>query len=214
MDELLEHLEIAKGLHHDLSRHLSRSVMLGWEKLDKYYSLTDTNPVLYAAVALHPSLKFEYFKYAWKEHPNWIANAKKEVQNLWESQYKSRTPTPPSSGNITLSTNSIMSVSSALSSWRQKHIPSVLLQDELEEFTSTNTIMSIENPREWWAQHQKNYPRLSQMALDILAIPAMSSEVERVFSSAGMLLPSIFIYAKSYRSIINKSPESSEGGYN
>ena len=186
MDELLEHLEIAKGLHHDLSQHLARSIMLGWEKLNKYYSLTDTNPVLYAAVALHPSLKYEYFKYAWKDHPNWVTKAKREVQNLWESQYKSRTPTPPSTSSSMVPPNHLTPVSSALSSWRQKHIPSVLSQDELEEFTSTSTIVSIEDPREWWAHHQKDYPRLSQMALDILAIPAMSSEVERVFSSAGI----------------------------
>ena len=61
------------------------------------------------------------------------------------------------------------------------------MQDELEEFTSTKSIISVENPREWWIQNQKDYPRLSQMALDILAIPAMSAEVERVFSSAGKL---------------------------
>ena len=66
-------------------------------------------------------------------------------------------------------------------------IPVQPIQDELEEFTLTKSIISVENPREWWTQNQKDYLRLSQMALDILAIPAMSAEVERVFSSAGKL---------------------------
>ena len=35
------------------------------------------------------------------------------------------------------------------------------------------------NPRKWWLQHQTDYPTLSKMALEILAI---SAEVERVFS--------------------------------
>ena len=36
----------------------------------------------------------------------------------------------------------------------------------------------------WWSQdeQQKRWPRLSSMAIDILSIPAMSDEPERVFS--------------------------------
>jgi hypothetical protein len=39
---------------------------------------------------------------------------------------------------------------------------------------------------QWWSQEQyrKRWPRLSLMALDILSIPAMSDEPERVFSGA------------------------------
>lgn len=41
------------------------------------------------------------------------------------------------------------------------------------------------DPREWWQEttQQKVYPNLSNMALDLLSIPAMSAEVERLFSS-------------------------------
>lgn len=41
------------------------------------------------------------------------------------------------------------------------------------------------NPREWWQEttQRKVYPNLSRMALDLLSIPAMSAEVERLFSS-------------------------------
>jgi hypothetical protein len=39
---------------------------------------------------------------------------------------------------------------------------------------------------EWWSQDQQitRWPKLSSMALDILSIPAMSDEPERVFSGA------------------------------
>lgn len=196
MDELLEHLEKAKRQHQDSSRFLTACVALAWEKLDKYYSLTDTNPVLYAAVALHPGLKYDYFKYAWVEHPSWIDNAKRAVKQLWELQYKTRIPLLSTSAmSSTLPSVTINTPSTTLSSWRQRHIPVQPIEDELEEFTSTKSIISVENPREWWAQNQKDYPRLSQMALDILAIPAMSAEVERVFSSAGK--PHIFGYPTS-----------------
>ena len=61
-------------------------------------------------------------------------------------------------------------------------------QDELEEFLSLRTVDSIHDPRMWWLQHRTDYPALSHMALDILAVPAMSAEVERVFSSASLTI--------------------------
>jgi hypothetical protein len=35
---------------------------------------------------------------------------------------------------------------------------------------------------------QKNYPNLSRMAVDILSIPAMSAEPERLFSGAKIMI--------------------------
>lgn len=39
----------------------------------------------------------------------------------------------------------------------------------------------------WWGK-QKEYPRLSRMALDLLSIPPMSAECERLFSVAGQMV--------------------------
>jgi len=36
--------------------------------------------------------------------------------------------------------------------------------------------------RNWWLDRKKEFPTLSRMALDLLAVPSMSAEVERVFS--------------------------------
>jgi hypothetical protein len=41
---------------------------------------------------------------------------------------------------------------------------------------------------EFWALHENEYPSLARMAFDILSIPAMSAECERVFSSTKLLL--------------------------
>lgn len=89
MDYLLEHLEstLKSYTAEECSEHLLTSINLAWSKLDKYYSLTEDNIVLYAAVALHPSMKFDYFEAAWPEHPTWIENAKVKVEQLWESRY-------------------------------------------------------------------------------------------------------------------------------
>lgn len=45
---------------------------------------------------------------------------------------------------------------------------------------------TVTNPIQWWLEptQQKDYPHLSLMAIDILSIPAMSAEAERIFSAA------------------------------
>ena len=46
--------------------------------------------------------------------------------------------------------------------------------------------MGIKQGYKWWLEptQQKNYPNLSRMALDVLSIPAMSADPERLFSGA------------------------------
>lgn len=72
--------------------------------------------------------------------------------------------------------------------WKSKRVQKSSKRDEMDEFLSLRTLGSIRDPRSWWLQHQTDYPTLSKMALDILAIPAMSAEVERVFSSASLTI--------------------------
>lgn len=38
------------------------------------------------------------------------------------------------------------------------------------------------NPLQWWKQHQSEFPRLSRLSRDYLAIPGSSASSERVFS--------------------------------
>jgi hypothetical protein len=51
-----------------------------------------------------------------------------------------------------------------------------------EPYDIGNTMTAVE----WWClgPQKKRWPRLSKMAIDVLSIPAMSDEPERVFSAA------------------------------
>ena len=92
MDTLLEHLENASRKYqftNPIPQHLLTSIDLAWLKLNKYYTLADNTTVLYAAVALHPGMKFEYFDITWAEHSEWINNAKKKIRALWILRYTS-----------------------------------------------------------------------------------------------------------------------------
>jgi hypothetical protein len=58
-------------------------------------------------------------------------------------------------------------------------------QDEYEDYCQGETCDIGElSALQWWRQdsQKKRWPRLSLMAIDILSIPAMSAEPERVFS--------------------------------
>jgi hypothetical protein len=46
----------------------------------------------------------------------------------------------------------------------------------------------VDNPILYWVEKRKRWPRLAQMALDLLTIPAMSAEPERIFSLAGLMV--------------------------
>jgi hypothetical protein len=49
-------------------------------------------------------------------------------------------------------------------------------------------LMKISNPITRWREHKATYPKLAQMAYDLLSIPAMSAECERVFSQAKLVV--------------------------
>ncbi|ENH65027.1 hypothetical protein FOC1_g10002783 [Fusarium oxysporum f. sp. cubense race 1] len=48
----------------------------------------------------------------------------------------------------------------------------------------------VDDPIRWWIDHSNAFPRLSRFALDILAIPAMSTDCERAFSLAKLTVSS------------------------
>ena len=63
--------------------------------------------------------------------------------------------------------------------------------DEWERYTMlaiSEEDALVDDPLDWWWQRRAEYPILSKMAIDILSIPAMSAEPERVFSSSGKLI--------------------------
>jgi hypothetical protein len=60
-------------------------------------------------------------------------------------------------------------------------------QDEYAEYCALPPV-PCEDPLKWWGAHRIQFPNLSRMALNLLSIPLMSAECERVFSAAKNLL--------------------------
>lgn len=151
--------------------------------LDKYRSLL-VAPVYYAAIVLLPQTKWEYFQ-DHLSNPEYNS-AITIVQRLWDNQYKEKevdlSPTPSSTAPTK-------------KSFLQDHMRRRVnlaprLKDEYDTYCAQPVVdMEPGQHLEWWFQHKKEFPRLSQMAPDIFSIPGMSAEVERLFSSAKLMLP-------------------------
>ena len=157
----------------------------GWEKLDKYYCLSDLTQVYVAIIVLHSKLKFNYLDKRWPK--KWAKEAQKKVKDFWNTQYKLTVislPQQPSEETSDESPNEFLA-------WFNADRPSLEDTDELECYLAQPTLPKISNSaREWWLESAQchMFPNLSRMAIDLLSIPAMSAEPERLFSGAKLTI--------------------------
>ena len=155
----------------------------GWAKMDKYYKLSDKTPAYVAAIVLHPSRKWRWIEKHWK--PEWVPNTKDQMKTFWETKYKpiqgtiiSSTIQPPSAPP-TKAPNDFLE-------WLKDDDDDDPTADEYARYILQPQVPGIKQGYKWWLEprQQKNFPNLCKMALDILSIPAMSADPERLFSGA------------------------------
>jgi hypothetical protein len=62
------------------------------------------------------------------------------------------------------------------------------IEGEWNEYLKTGRVRDTNgfSLRTWWLANEGKFPILSRVALDLLAVPAMSTEVERIFSGYGI----------------------------
>jgi hypothetical protein len=155
-----------------------------WEKLIKYYNKTDDSHSIYAAATLlHPSFRKKYFDENWTgESAAWKDKMISNVKKVWEQEYS----TIPGEQ---LPIKKMSFVQKQLNKG-QMQTSGDLFDSYINAPTSDPTSDTHEGLITWWMNEKNPWRGLRQMALDLLSIPAMSAEVERVFSSAKRLLTS------------------------
>ena len=185
MDVLILHMENSLKQPR-LNKDLKHRIEHAWQKFDKYYKKTDTSPYYAAALILHPSWRTSYIKQVWKRE--WQRPALQGVKALWERFRDLR------SDNINTTTGldahiNIMDPKELNEFDRiERELKAKIIRpksrDEYEEYCSGAPYEISCTPLQWWMQDQQRnlYPRLSIFAANILSIPAMSDELERVFS--------------------------------
>jgi hypothetical protein len=128
----------------------------------------------------------------------WISEAKKRVRTLWEGVYKGKHAAPAMRES---SPQELSAYIHLLATQRDPNPFEAFLYPPDFYATATHSRafdeykkyleiphMQCETPLEWWKGRNMEWPSLTAMALDHLSTPLMSSECERVFSSAGYLI--------------------------
>jgi hypothetical protein len=116
----------------------------------------------------------------WKKA--WQKPAIDAVKKLWKTEYRDKAVIPASSRSI-----EHQHEPDAYDLWDRDQSMLTQIDDELEAFINdTPTNPGGLNALEWWLvpERQITYPNLFYMAVDILSIPPMSAEPERIFSGA------------------------------
>ncbi|KAG6988651.1 hypothetical protein FOFC_02662 [Fusarium oxysporum] len=214
---LLETLESAKRAVANFpdSHHLAVNINLGWLKLNEYYEHLNDSPLIYGAAVLHPAYRWALFDDLCgddDERQLWITKAKEMVQDLWEREYRDLEVDDPeielpankrlktSRNKFTawrtkkrgLTAGGISATESPIQSPAQSPRSSVggLDLDEYEQWQRDieDADASVTDPYEYWHIRRLKYPRLSRMALDLLTVPPMSAECERLFSTTGRMV--------------------------
>ena len=175
-DYILSLFEKLKAEHKD-NPIFSPMFNSGWSKMDKYYRLSDDTPAYIAAIVLHPSRKWRYIERHWKSE--WIAPAKASMRDFWEKKYK------PSDETTTSSDPCLAKSPNEFFEWL-KEDDDTLIGDEYSRYCALPQVPGIKQGYRWWLEptQQTSFPNLSKMALNILSIPAMSADPERLFSGA------------------------------
>lgn len=133
-----------------------------------------------AAVVLDPTQKWAYFDEQWgPEHPKWLVEWKAKVEAFWTSTYKVKEV----DGDFTPSSSQKLSQNAYVAHIQSKKLTKVT-KDEYTRYLALLPVDDVKDPRSWWLEptQQSLYPNLSRMALDLLTIPAMSADAERIFS--------------------------------
>jgi hypothetical protein len=181
MDFLLEQFETAKETYAN-DPFISPCCNSGWAKLDKYYTLTERSPVYIAALVLSPQWKWDYINNNWPKE--WQTIYRAQILDFWTTEYKSTTIIVP-----TQALGVTNQVQNSFHKWHQGKKGNID-QDKYSKYLLAPVILEVTDPRTWWLEptQRKTYPNLSIMALDILSIPVMSAEPERLFSGANITI--------------------------
>jgi hypothetical protein len=162
------------------------AINMGWYQLSQYYEKTDECPAYATALLLHPSRRAKYINTNWE--PQWRPAAMSAARSLW-ADYKDRPifsrPVQPE-GGITKPLSKFQSLQLTLNVLEDHED-----EDELEKFINGIPTHIAGTALDWWAREEQRleYPRLYQMALDILSIPPLSDKLEGVFSGVRRSIP-------------------------
>ena len=147
-----------------------------------YYKKTDIAKVYLVASVLDPRIKLRYFEINWQ--PAWLVGARDKLDQYLEEFTIAMKINMDKQEALDGEMFDSQTSDESFGSWRQADCDAAGIGGEWVRYLNTARVKDYNgfSIRNWWIAHQDEFPILSQVALETLAISAMSVEVERVFS--------------------------------
>ena len=183
-DSLLHKLETAKKKYvKSNNTNFATCVNLAWRKMDEYYDKSDDSKVYFVASVLDPRIKLRYFEKYWPE--KWLTDSQTKLDAYlkeFTTAMDITTMNPSGAESSDDSMNDSQNTDTTFGSWREvdPDEDTMAVETEWQRYLSTGCVKGTKgfSVRKWWINHQDEFPLLFQVALETLAIPAMSTEVE------------------------------------
>lgn len=185
-----QYSEVNREDFHMESNYILLCINNALAKLMKYQELLPHSPAYAAAVAMNPTLCWQWMK---SKAPHLLENSQAAILRLWEKDYNL----------IVLPKSAITTAATICADHEASTFDNFLeVEEDSDSFDATAPIDVYQNycttrlspfsecpdVVAWWESCGIADDPISQMAWDMITIPAMSSECERVFSSAGRLV--------------------------
>nr|AAF97810.1 transposase [Cryphonectria parasitica] len=172
---------------------LRESVAHALAILKRYKSKLRECPIYFAAAVLHPKYRLVGIRTA---APAIADDVEQEFKAFYEKYWAYKDPALSSASTPSLQED--QEHNKPKKQWRtafraQPRPKHQRPQSELEKYLQLEEDDEDDDgfePLVWWAARKAEFPALSQMAFDVLSIPAMSSECERVFSQGKLTMSS------------------------
>jgi hypothetical protein len=179
MDFLVKHYKKSSAKYAG-SKQLLNCITTSWYVFDKYYAKTDEVAAYGAALLLAPHRRKAYLDRNWQA--DWVDNTVARAQAIWLSLYKDQF-----GAEATYRHQAEGMEPDEFDKWDQEQLILTSTKDEFERFILGDpTTLGPHSTLDWWLLeiNRSSFPCLSCMAIDILSIPPMSAEPERIFSGA------------------------------
>ncbi|KAF7450425.1 Dimer-Tnp-hAT multi-domain protein [Pyrenophora tritici-repentis] len=191
--ELDARLRPYESVNHEPSEapedHIPINLRAARRKASNYFTKILQSPIYYAATALHPRYK-TYSKRFWRDKPTQLSTAHAKFLRVWAA-YKpaaaATTPTPAPKPTMSSFDDAI----DAILDEDGEHTLEV--EDEYDSWLKEPMWTSDQHKEgptavQYWLSLKPKYPHLSRLAIDVLTIPASSSDCERVFAGTGDII--------------------------
>ena len=180
-DLILNGLERAKE-RKDLSTNLLTCINLAWKKMKEYYAKSDISKVYLVGAVLDPRIKLGYFKENWPKE--WLKGLRWKLDEYTEEFTKAMEVIDDKEISSPSSDIEMQESQSSDMSWGCWYVPSekatTPIQSQWNRYLVEERVKHTAgfSYRQYWINRQAEYPLLSRMALELLVLPAMSTEVE------------------------------------